>query len=298
MRKTMTWLARGAGVLVLAVILALGVIYGLSQRRMTAVYTMTPPAPRVSTDAGAVARGEHVATIRGCRSCHSADLAGETFINAPLVARLSGANLTPGRPGGTLSDVDMVRAIRHGVAGDGHPLLFMPAQEFAALSAQDMGDLLAYVHNVPAVKRVPPANTVGPLGRLLFLTGKMPLLPAELVDHQQQIPAIAPSAPVAYGAYLAEACSGCHGRSFSGGPIPGTPPGWTVPANLTADATGLAEWSEGDLKHALRNGVARGGRKLNTERMPVAMTRHLTDPEISALYAYFRSLPPRPWGQR
>ncbi len=298
MRKAMTWLARGAGVLVLAVVVALGVIYGLSQRRMMAVYTITPPVPRVSTDAGAVARGEHVATIRGCRGCHGADLAGETFIDAPLVARLSGANLTPGRLGGTPPDVDMVRAIRHGVAPDGHPLLFMPAQEFSALSTQDMGDLLAYVHHVPAVKHVPPANTIGPLGRLLFLVGKIPLLPAELVNHQQLVPDIAPSTPVAYGAYLAEACSGCHGRGYAGGPIPGTPPDWTVPANLTPHPTGLADWSEDDLKHALRDGIARGGRKLNTERMPVAMTRHLTDPEISALYAYFRSLPARPWGQR
>lgn len=298
MRKAMTWLARGAGVLVLAVVVALGVIYGLSQRRMMAVYTITPPAPKVATDAGAVTRGEHVATIRGCRGCHGADLAGETFIDAPLVARLSAANLTPGRVGGAPTDVDMVRAIRHGVAPDGHPLLFMPAQEFSALSTQDMGDLLAYVHHVPAVIHVPPANTVGPLGRLLFLAGKIPLLPAELVNHQQQVPDIAPSTPVAYGAYLAEACSGCHGRGYAGGPIPGTPPDWTVPANLTPHPTGLADWSENDLKHALRDGIARDGRKLNTERMPVAMTRHLTDPEIGALYAYFRSLPPKPWGQR
>ncbi len=294
----MIWLARGAAALMIAVVLALGVIYGLSQRRMTAVYTITPPVPRVPTDAGAIARGEHVATIRGCRGCHGPNLAGETFIDAPLVVRLSGANLTPGRVGGAPSDIDMVRAIRHGVAPDGHPLLFMPAQEFSSLSAQDMGDLLAYLHRVPAVRRAPPANTVGPLGRLMFLAGKIPLLPAELVNHHQQVAADAPHTPVEYGAYLAGACSGCHGRTFSGGPIPGTPPGWTVPANLTVHPTGLAGWSENDLKHALRDGVARGGRKLNTERMPVAMTRHLTDPEIGALYAFFRSLPPRPWGQR
>ena len=298
MRKAIIWLARGAGVLALVLVLALAAIYALSERRMHAGYAISPPLPTVSTDAGAVARGEHVATIRGCRGCHGPDLAGETFIDAPLVARLSGANLTKGRIGGAASDVDMVRAIRHGVAADGHPLLFMPAQEFSALSEQDMGDLLAYVHSVPAVTRAAPANSVGPLGRLLFLTGKIPLLPAELVDHHQPVPDIAPSTPVAYGAYLAEACSGCHGRSYSGGPIPGTPPGWTVPANLTPDPTGLAGWSEDDLKHALRDGVARGGRKLDTERMPVAMTRQLTDPEIGALYAYFRSLPPKPWGQR
>jgi mono/diheme cytochrome c family protein len=298
MRKAMKWLARILIALVLAVVLALSAVYALSQKRMDAVYTITPPPFKISTDADAVARGKHLADIRGCRGCHGPNLAGHTFINAPLMARLSGANLTAGRVGGALSDLDIVRALRHGVARNGHSLLFMPAQEFSSLSAQDMGDLLAYLHTVPAVDHTPPPNTVGPLGRVMFLAGKIPLLPAELVNHQQTIAAVAPTTPVAHGAYLAQVCSGCHGRSFSGGPIPGTPPDWTVPANLTPDATGLADWTEADLRHALRDGIARGGRKLNIERMPVGMTRNLTDAEISAIYTYLRSLPPRPWGKR
>lgn len=101
----------------------------------------------------------------------------------------------------------------------------------------------------------------------------------------------------AYGAYLATACVGCHGKGFSGGHIPGMPPDWPDAANLTPDPGGLANWSEADLKQALREGVAPGGRALKTDYMPVRVTRFLTDEEVGALYAYFRSLPAKAHGQ-
>jgi cytochrome c553 len=96
---------------------------------------------------------------------------------------------------------------------------------------------------------------------------------------------------VAYGAYLATSCAGCHGADFSGGHIAGTPPSWPDAANLTPDPSGLADWSEADFRQALRDGVVPGGRRLQTDYMPVRVTRNFTDEEISALYAYLRSLP-------
>lgn len=297
MRKALKWLGRSAAVLVVLVLLGLASAYGLSERRMAKVYRIDPPVPQVPVDAASIERGDHIAAIRGCKDCHGADLGGATFINDPLFARLSGTNLTPDGPGGKLSDVERVRAIRHGVGPDGRSLLFMPAQEFAKLSDQDMGDLLAYLRSVPAVEHTPPPNRVGPLGRLLFLAGKVPLLPAEIVDHAAARPAPPVAGPtVAYGAYLATGCSGCHGRAFSGGHIPGTPPDWPDAANLTPDATGLLGWSEADFKTLLRQGMAPGGRAIRTDYMPVRVTRYLTDAEVSALYAYFRSLPAKPRG--
>jgi len=297
MRKALKWLGRLlAAVLVLLVVVLLAA-YGLSERRMAKVYRIDPMVPAVPADAAAIERGSHIAAIRGCKDCHGADLGGATFIDDPLFARLSGTNLTPGGPGGRLSDADRVRAIRHGVAPDGRPLLFMPAQEFSHLGDQDMGDLLAYLHSVPAVQRTPQPNRVGPLGRVLFVAGKVPLLPAEIVDHtvQRSAPPAGPTA--AYGAYLATACAGCHGKGFSGGHIPGTPPDWPDAANLTPDPSGLASWSEADLKKALRDGVAPGGRVLKTDYMPVRVTKYLTDEEIGALCAYLHSLPAKPRGQ-
>jgi mono/diheme cytochrome c family protein len=298
MRKAWKWLSRLAAVVLILLAVVLAAAYALSERRMAKVYQVDPAVPVVPVDAAAIARGDHIATIRGCKDCHGADLGGATFIDDPLFARLSGSNLTPGGAGGKLTDVDRVRAIRHGVAPDGRSLLFMPAQDFNGLGEQDMGDLLAYLHNVPAVGHVPPVNRVGPLGRLLFVAGKVPLLPAEIVDHTVRSvqPPLAGST-VAYGAYLATSCAGCHGKGFSGGHIPGTPPDWPDAANLTPDPSGLAAWSETDFRTALREGLARGGRAMKTDYMPVRVTKHFTDEEIGALYAYLRSLPAKRRGQ-
>lgn len=298
MRRALKWLGRLAAVVLVLLVAVVLSAYVLSERRMAKVYRIDPPVPAVPSDAAAIERGSHLAAIRGCKDCHGPDLGGATFIDNPLFARLSGPNLTPAGAGGKLTDVDRVRAIRDGVAPDGRPLLFMPAQEFSHLGDADLGDLLAYLHSVPAVERTPPANRVGPLGRVLFVAGKVPLLPAEIVDHAMRHGEPPPAgATAAYGAYLATACAGCHGKGFSGGHIPGTPPDWPDAANLTPDPSGLANWSEADLKKALREGMAPGGRALKTDYMPVRVTRFLTDEEVGALYAYFRSLPAKPHGR-
>ena len=298
MRTTMKWLGRLAAGGVLLLVAALATVYAMSERRMRHQWDVSVSVPVVPADAAAVVRGEHLATIRGCKGCHGPDLGGATFIDSPVMARLSGANLTAGKGGIAGSDEQLVRAIRHGVAPNGRSLLFMPSQEFSALSEGDMGDLLAYLHSVPAVDRTPPPNTVGPLGRALFLAGKVPLLPAEVVDHQARPPQPTPGVTAAYGDYIAAACKGCHGAGLSGGHIPGTPPSWPDAANLTPHASGLAGWSEADLRRALREGISRDGRKLKTDFMPVRETRHLSDDEIGALYAYFQSVPAKPRGGR
>ncbi|MCA9531887.1 MAG: cytochrome c [Myxococcales bacterium] len=298
MRKALRWLGRVVGLIVLALVLAVGAVYALSAHRMARTYEVHRPVPPEATGPAAVERGHHVATIRGCNDCHGADLGGRTFIDDPLIARLSGANLTSGGAGGKLSDEDIVCAIRDAVAPDGRPLLFMPSTEFGHLSESDTADLLAYIRSVPAVQRALPPNRVGPLGRLLFLTGKLPLLPAELVDHTAALPSEpAPGPTAAYGAYLASSCAGCHGAGFSGGHIPGTPPDWPDAANLTPGPGGIGDWSEAQFVTLLRTGHRPDGSSVDTKYMPIALTRHLTDVEVSALYAYLRTLPARASGQ-
>ena len=298
MRKLGKWLGSLAAIVLVLLVVVLAATYVLSARRMAKVYAINPTVPVVPTDAAAIERGGHVAAIRGCTDCHGHDLGGATFINDPLFARLSGTNLTAGGVGATLTDVDRVRAIRDGVGPDGRSLLFMPAQEFHGLSNQDVGDLLAYLHSAPAVAHVPPPNRVGPIARVLFLLGKMPLLPAEIVGHAAPLPvaAVAVGPTAAYGAYLAVSCAGCHGADFSGGHIAGTPPNWPDAANLTPDQKGLGDWSEADFKKALRDGVVPGGRMLQADYMPVRVTRNFTDEEIRALYAYLHSLPAKSHG--
>lgn len=283
-------------------IVAIGalVVYGVSQHRMDARAEVAGHTLVVPSDSATVARGEHVVKAIGmCGDCHGADLAGATVIDAPIVARLHAANLTAGEGGigGAMTDLDWERALRHGVAPDGRKLLFMPSHEYTRFNDADAAAVIAYLKQLPKVARKPEPNTVGPLGRVLFLKGDLELLPADLMDHAAAHPAVMAPAPTAeYGAYLSTSCGGCHGKTFSGGPIPGTPPDWKPPANITP--TGIGRYSEADFMRALREGKRPDGTALDTAYMPVRWTRNLTDDELRALYAFLKTVPPKEYGGR
>lgn len=284
------------------VVLAIAAIYILSGVRLGKRWDIQAETVAIPTDSASLAYGEHVATIRGCRGCHTPNLAGETFIDAPVFARLWARNLTPGKggAGSTYTDADWVRSIRHGVRPDGSALLFMPSQEFNELSDRDLGAVIAYLKSTAPVDTAYPPNRIGPIGRILFLTGALPLVPAELINHTAPRPAeVPPGETVAYGGYLAGSCRGCHGDTFSGGKIPGGPPDMLPARNLTPDdATGIGKWSLEDFRAAIRTGKLPNGVQLDTLAMPVPMTRHLTDMESAALFAYFKSLPAKAYGNR
>ena len=233
-------------------LLVLGVLYLVSGLRFGKHYDISPEAVVIPTDSASIAYGEHLAMTRGCAGCHEANLAGGTFIDAPIFARLWASNLTSGKggAGATYSDADWVRSIRHGVRPDGKPLLFMPSQEFYQLSDRDLGALIAWLKTLAPVDTAYPANRVGPIGRMLFLAGKVPLVPAALINHSAPRPTDVPVGETpAYGEYLAGACAGCHGKGFSGGAIPGGPPGMPPSRNLTPDpASGLGAWSLEDFR--------------------------------------------------
>jgi cytochrome c553 len=195
--------------------------------------------------------------------------------------------------------VDWVRAIRHGIGPDGKPLLFMPSHEFNVMSDDDLGALIAYIQQLPPVDNELRPNSVRPLGRFLYARGMVPLVPAELIDHNAARPVSPQPGPTPeYGAYLATTCTGCHGESLSGGAIPGAPPSEFPPANLTPDqATGLGSWTEADFFRALREGKRPDGTALASE-MPWQAFAQMSDDEIRALWLHLRSVPPKPEGGR
>lgn len=293
-----------AGAVVILVTLSLGGVYGFSQPEFGRSYTVDPPPLEVAASgskANLVARGRHIIRTRGCVDCHAEDLGGGAIADDFALGSLWGTNLTSGEGGvgGTYSEQDWIRAIRHGVGPDYKPLLFMPSHEFWVISDEDMAAMIAYIESLPPVDRVTPPARPGPLSRALFLTGKMPLVPAKLVDHDAPRPVTPPEGPtVDYGGYLASGCIGCHGSRMSGGPVPGTPPGFGVPGNLTPDVeTGLGGWSYGDFERAMRDGISRDGRVLDPT-MPVQFTREFTDVELEAMWKYLQSLEPLPFGNR
>ena len=296
LRTLLRWGARlGAGALALA-LLGAGAVYGLSERRTRARFQVPAHPLAVRDDPAAVERGRHLATVRACVGCHGDGLAGRVEMDDPVLGRLAGPNLTRGGRGAALTLADWERAVRHGVRRDGRPLLIMPAQEHNGMSDEDLAAVVAYVRSLPADPSTPPPSRMGPVLRALFVAGQVSLLPAEEIEHTRPHPRRVEAEPTAaYGAYLATMCTGCHGPGFSGGKIPGAPPGWRPASNITR--AGIGAWSEADFVRALRVGRRPDGSPIDT-LMPVRLTKHMTDVELRALYTYLHAVPPKPYGNR
>lgn len=290
--------------LIALVVLVLGFaafVFIRSEMALHRTWSIDEAALSIPTDADAIARGEHVAVTRGCPECHDKDFGGKVVMEAPPIGRMAAPNVTRGKGGlpTDFSDRDFERAIRHGIKPDGHPLLFMPTRDFAGLSDADTADLIAYVKQMPPVDRDLAPSYIGPVGRALFAFGQLPMLEARLIDQHAPHPArLEISATIEYGRYLAQSCTGCHGEHFSGGPIPGVPPDFPKPLNITPDvATGIGSWSRQDFDRVFREGKKPDGSAVDPF-MPWQAMGKFSDTELEALWIYIRSVPPRPAGQR
>ncbi|SEL16922.1 cytochrome c [Nitrosovibrio tenuis] len=99
---------------------------------------------------------------------------------------------------------------------------------------------------------------------------------------------------VARGAYLAKVadCAGCHTAGpghppFAGGLAINSPFGTIYSTNITPDPVfGIGNYSYEDFSRALRDGVAKGGRRLYPA-MPYPSFTAILDSDVEALYAYF-----------
>jgi mono/diheme cytochrome c family protein len=284
----------GAGSIVLAAAVAAVAVYASSQSRLNRVYDVAGARLAVSADPATVERGRHLATaLAKCADCHGEDLGGQAFFEDGAIGYLSASNLTSGKGGilGRYDDRQLDAAIRGGVAADGRPLVYMPSQEYQHLSDEDAAALIAYLRSLPPVDREHPAPRIGPVGRALLVTGKMKLLPAELIDHR----APARSAPAApgvsreYGEYLVQVggCFSCHGPDLAGGLVNG-PPGTPPSTNVTPG--GIGHWSEADWIAAMRTGRRPDGSVLS-DAMPWKAMARMTDDELRAMWTYLRSVP-------
>lgn len=295
-RGVLRWGGRILGGALVLVLLGAGSVYGVSERRGHRRFAVPEHALAVESTPEAIARGEHLATIRGCNDCHAHTMGGRTIVDDPAIGRLVSSNLTAGRPGGPLDARDWERAVRHGVRRDSTPLALMPAHEYTGMSDEDLAAIIAWTRSLTPVRDSLPAMRIGPLARALHTAGEFVLYPAEQVAHAGPHPArVEPTADARYGAYLAAGCTGCHGPTFSGGKIPGAPPDWLPAANLTP--TGLAGYTEEGFIATLRTGVRPDGRPLRPP-MASAAWAEMTDVELRALWAYLRTLPPKETGSR
>lgn len=300
-KATLKWTGIVVGSLLGILLVALTTIYLLSMVRLNRSYTIPPTALVIPTDRAAIAEGKRQFFTRGCVDCHGENGAGKMVIHDPLVGTVMGSNLTSGQGGvgQFYQAADWERAIRHGVGYDGRPLVIMPAHEYHPINDADLSAMIAYVDSLAPVDQVRAPLSLGPLGRILHVSGIVTVVPAEVIDHTAPRPAtVARAATQEYGEYLAKTCTGCHGATLSGGPIPGVPSDGPYPRNLTPDpTTGLGTWQEADFVKALRTGVRPDGSPLSTA-MPWPAFQQMTDEELKALWLYLQSVPAQPYGNR
>jgi mono/diheme cytochrome c family protein len=278
--------------LVIVVGVVLGTIYFLIERRLTRQYTVSVPRVEISADPESIERGRHIAhNVSACVECHKQDLGGQVLPEGevPPGSTLAASNLTSGEGGigATYSDEDWVRALLHAVGPDRLPLIFMPSHDYH-FTERELGSLIAYLKSLPPVNRPLPQPQIGLLMRVLTYAEGFPLVPAELIDHDEPRLAAAPPpeqlSPVEQGRRLvsAGACVACHTADFAGGG--GPPPGG---ANITP--AGLKGWTEADFIRVIRERVRPDGREL-LPQMPASYAG-MSDDELKAIWAFLQTVP-------
>jgi len=258
---------------------------------------------------GDAKRGEYLINAAGCVGCHteakegSVSFAGGRALKTPF-GTFYGPNITPHPQAGIgrWTEADFMRALRQGVRPDGANLFpAFPYPSFTKVTDADARDMWAYLRTLPPSAR---ANREHDLWFIFgwrwlvtvwkwffFTPGVFTNLPgaSEIVNR---------------GAYLVQAlghCGECHTpRNFLGAPKTSRflgggkgPDGKGVP-NLTP--TKLKKSSDAELKDFLTTGIYSDG-DVPAESMGEVITNttsKLTAPDLDALIAYLRSLPPAP----
>jgi hypothetical protein len=136
------------------------------------------------------------------------------------------------------------------------------------MSDQDLGDLIAYIKQVPPVDSNLPKMHIGWILPLAPALGyEVPA--AEQIDHNAARPlAPTPDATLEYGSYLSTICMGCHS------------------ANLSSKFEG---WSQQDFFRMMQTGALPNGGQVGSG-MP--LYHEMNDTELTALWLYFQSLQP------
>lgn len=181
-----------------------------------AIAEIPPPAP-ASFPPALVARGEALAHIGDCISCHvvtpHAPFAGGTPLTSAY-GTFYGPNITPDPETGIgrWSEKAFARAIREGIARDGgHLYPALPYVHFTHVSDADVAALYAYLMTRAPVRATAPANrfNIPPLGFRPVMAGWKLLFfrPGRFVPDPKH------DAIWNRGAYLAEGlahCQSCH----------------------------------------------------------------------------------------
>ncbi|MEO6433473.1 MAG: c-type cytochrome [Sphingomicrobium sp.] len=233
----------------------------------------------LKSDAAAkLAHGERIASVLGCRGCHTPTLEGQRFYE------LYASNLTREIP--KYSDAQLDRLMRHGEHPSGREVWGMPSEIFQHLDDADLAALTAYLRTLK------PAGP--PTGKPLPFEGEA----KKLIDEGKIMPAsksVVRDAKLlppdlgkrhALGRYITMVtCAECHGPELKGTP------------GDTPDLVVASAYSRAEFEKFLTTGVPSGNRKLKNDLMSmVAKSRFskMTISERDAVYAYLKARAEQP----
>jgi alcohol dehydrogenase (quinone), cytochrome c subunit len=256
-------------------------------------------------------QGEYLARAGDCVACHSVAggkaFAGGLKMGSPLGAIYS-TNITPDRETGigrySLEDFD--RAVRGGVAKDGHRLYpAMPYPSYAKLTNADVAALYDFF-----IKEVPPAHQANLQNEIpLLLSFRWPLAIWNFVFTTNRSYAAKSDHGADWnrGAYLVQGlghCGACHtprgiawqekalddgSSTYLSGALLDA---WYAPALRGDVRTGLGTWSKDDLADFLKYGHNRSETAFGSMVDVVNnSTPYLSDGDINAIAVYLKSLP-------
>ncbi|MDX1454154.1 MAG: cytochrome c [Gammaproteobacteria bacterium] len=271
--KVLRW--SGGGLLAMA-LLAVLLVYGLSQRVIATKYDVQGQDLALPTSPEALLLGEKIARTRGCVGCHRSDAGGRQFIDDWKLASVAAPNLTQLVHERSVAELD--RSIRQGVRDDGRSVIIMPSAMYHQLADAEVAAVIAWLRTLPRIERDFGERSFGPLARLGFALG-------DFKTERMVIPEYPPldastSDPVGKGKYLVHTtCTECHGADLGGKNRPRAP-----------DLVVAAAYSPDNFSTLLREGLAQGGKELKLMKT-VALTRfaYFDDEEIAAIHAYLSS---------
>jgi mono/diheme cytochrome c family protein len=261
-----------------------------------------------------IAKGEYLARAGDCVVCHTGPgekpFAGGLKMATPL-GDIYTTNITPDNDTGIGSYTfeDFERAMRRGVAKDGHHLYpAMPYPSYAKVSEDDLKALYAFfMESVPPVSR---RNATTEIPRPLNRRWPLAVWNMIFTDKIGYTPDPAHDAVWNRGAYLVQGlghCGSCHtprgiffqekaldqGRSayLSGGNLDN----WFASSLRAEPDSGLAHWSEAEIAEFLKTGHNRHATAFGTMVDAVNnSTQYLTDADLTAIATYLKSLPANP----
>jgi len=135
------------------------------------------------------------------------------------------------------------------------------------ISDQDLGDLIAYLKQIPPVNSDESAIKWGPIIPIASAIGVFPPVAGTIDHNAPRPPDPAPAVTKEYGKYLSAICAQCH---------------------IGGIAYAVKNWKQEDFIHAINTGYAPDG-KLIGPTMSSQTFREMNEKELSALWLYLQS---------